>query len=178
MKSDINFTEEAIIKFAAESYVGVGGNPVTLFIEAAEWLYKCYKQTGDQVCLKAAKQLVNVYMQMGLLYTEGKEIFEKILGELGTSFEMEYPARIYSPNIIKNKVLAIREVLGFWPKGTEQRFNADCIARDIFKKVKSKELGCYCYGKKSMGVSFELLILENDMYLMDLERHRIYVFKD
>ena len=95
MKLKNSSENSSIIKFAAESYVGAGGNPVVLFTESAEWLYECYEKTGDEICLKAARQIVNVYVEMGLLYAAGKDIFEKILTASGTTFEQEFPARIY-----------------------------------------------------------------------------------
>ena len=169
--------ETSIIKFVAESYVGVGGNPIVLFTESAEWLYNCYEKTGDCVCLRAAKQIVRAYMELGLLYESAEGIFEKILKAAGTSFEEEFPKCIYTQNTLKWKVTQIREVLGFWPYTSENKYSANQVAQDILDKVNNNEYGCFYYGKKENEVMYELLILREDAYLMDLEKKRIYVFE-
>lgn len=169
--------ETNIIKFAAESYVGVGGNPFVLFTESAEWLYDCYKDTKDVICLKAAKQIIRAYMEMGLLYEAAKETFDKILDASGVLFEEEFPTGIYSQEKVKCKVTQIRETLGYWPHTSEKQYNAEWISKDIMEKVKNKEYGCFYYGKRKNEITIELLILEEDAYLMDLEKKRIYVLE-
>lgn len=176
MKEDC-LQDTNIIKFAAESYVGVGGNPITLFTESAEWLYNCYQDTKDVICLQAAKQIIRAYMEMGLLYEASKDIFDKILDAVGVAFEEEFPKGIYSQRKVRCKVTQIREILGYWPHTNENQYNAEWISKDIVKKVKSKEYGCFCYGKRKNEITFELLILEENAYLMDLEKKRIYVFE-
>ncbi|MGN0335464.1 MAG: hypothetical protein ACI4DV_07380 [Lachnospiraceae bacterium] len=173
-----HFSDETqIIKFAAESYMGVGGDPVILFTKSAEWLYSCYKNSGDEICLKASMQIINAYMEIGLLYEVAKETFDKILSEMGVTVEEEFPKRVYSKNIIKRKKNHIREVLGYWPKSKKCNRNAEWISIDILKKVENKEVGCFYYGKRDDVLSFELMILEEESYLMDLERKKIYVFE-
>ena len=167
--------ETEVIKFAAESYVGVGGNPKKLFAEAVQWLYECYKQTNDFTCLKAAKQIIDAYMELGLLYDSVDKIFDPILAEMGTTFEKEFPRRRYSANVLKQKVVSVREVLGFW--SSKSLISADYVAEDIIEKLQSKEYGCYYYGKRENEISFELLILKEDAYLMDIEKQRIYLFE-
>lgn len=169
--------ETTVIKFAAESYMGVGGNPVVLFTEAAEWLYSCYKKTGDEICLKASIQIIKAYMEMGLLYEAAKDIFDKILGEEGVTAIEAFPKRVYTQNLLKRKATYVREVLGYWPKAKNKNCNAEWITKDILKKVENREIGCFYYGKKEDIFSFELLVLEEEAYLLDLERKKIYVFE-
>lgn len=169
--------EKNVIKFAAESYVGVGGNPVVLFVESAEWLYNCYKNTGDKVCLKAAGQIIRVYMEMGLLYETAREIFDKILEEEGRKAEEDFPKRLYSQNVLKRNATHIREVLGYWPKTHNKKHNPDWITKEILNKVEDKHLGCYYYGKTEHKVSVQLVVLKKAAYLIDLEKSKIYVFE-
>lgn len=165
------------IKTATESYAIVGGNPVTLLTESAEWLYCCYERTGDELCIKAAKQIINAYMEFGFLYENSSAVFDKILKAAGTKFEDEFPKKVYSTNILKKKVLQIREILGFFPTKVDKRYNAEYIAKDMLSKINNCEHGCFYYGKKENEISFELLILKEDSYLIDLERGKTYIFK-
>ena len=94
---------------------------------------------------------------------------------MGTTFEKEFPRRRYSANVLKQKVVSVREVLGFW--SSKSLISADYVAEDIIEKLQSKEYGCYYYGKRENEISFELLILKEDAYLMDIEKQRIYLFE-
>lgn len=165
------------IRFAAESYMIVGGNPKTLLVESAEWLYNCYEATEDLMCLKAAKQIVKTYVGMGLLYDSAKGIFDKIMSATGIAFDYEFPKGKYPQKVIKCKVTPIREILGYWAYSEKKVNNGEWVAGDILKKVSDKEYGCFFYEKKEGIPSFELLVLEEDAYLMDLERGRVYVFE-
>lgn len=78
---------------------------------------------------------------------------------------------------VKCKVTKIREVLGYWPCTSKENYNAEVVARDILHKVCNREYGCFFYEKKDSVPSFELLIMEEDAYLLDLERGRIYIFE-
>lgn len=169
--------ETTVIKFAAESYMGVGGNPFVLFTESAKWMYSCYKNTGDEICLKASIQIIKAYMEMGLLYEAAKDIFDKILAEEGVIAKERFPKRVYTQNKLKRKTTHVREVLGYWSKVKKKNCNAEWITRDILKKVENREIGCFYYGKREDVFSFELVVLEEDAYLMDLERKKIYVFE-
>ncbi len=169
--------EISAIKFAVESYVNVGGNPKKLFTESVEWLYECYQNSSDVTCLEAAKRIVRAYIELGLIYNDSKELLDKILDGLGNSFKEEFPDGFYSQEAIKCKVLQIRELLGYWPGTREKQYNAEWIAKDIYNKVHNREYGCYFYGKRAGEMVFELLILEEDTYLLDLEKKRIYVFE-
>ncbi len=177
MKFNDSSKEISIIKFAAQSYAGVGGNPMRLFRESAEWLYECYKNTEDLLCLKASVQTINAYMEMGLLYEASKDIFDPIIKEAEIQFERRFPKHIYPQNLVKRKISHVRAVLGYWPQSKNRDCDAEWITKDILDKVEKKEKGYFCYGRGKNEISFELLILDEDAYLMDLERKKIYVFE-
>lgn len=176
MKLNQDSNRSKIIMFAAQSYMGMGGNPVELFKESAEWLYDCYEKTGDEICLKAAVQIVKVYMEFGLAYKSGESLFQKILEAAGTTVEEEFPKRLYPSNVLKPKVSPIRDALGYWPKTSEDSMNVDEVVKDILEKLQKQEHGCYLYGKKRGEVGYELLILEENSYLVDFQKHKVFQF--
>lgn len=166
------------IKFAAVSYMGAGGDPVKLFTESAEWLFDCYKRTNDKICLDAAVQLVKSYIEFGLLYEEGNKLFDKILRAAGETLPDDAGKRVGSENVLKRKNAQIREVLGYWPKLPDKVYDADWVVADILKKLQDNECGCYYYGKKEEEIDFELLILPDNAYLVDLCRRKVHVFEE
>lgn len=177
MKLDQYLGNTDFLKFAAESYIGAGGNPIELFTESAEWLYDCYKKTGDEVCLKAAVQLIKAYVELGFLCKDSETVFGEILDKAGMSLEKGFQKQRYNTNVIKRKKLAVREVLGYWPQISDRITNVDAVVNDIMKKIEAKNYGCFYYGRHKDEIDFELLILEEDVYLLDLNKKKVYVFE-
>lgn len=165
------------IKFAAESYMGQGGDPIVLFTEATEWLYDCYEKTGDEICLKAAVQLIKTYMEMGLIYQRADSLFERILMAAGTWGGERFPHSLAGQSLGR-ETEQIRKVLGYWPKNGVQECGAGWVISDIQKRLEKQELGCYYYGRKSGQTDFELLILKENSYLLDLSRKKVYQFTE
>jgi len=170
-----NSTE--VIKFAVEAYMGVGGNPVMLLKETAEWLFDSYEKTGDGICLKAAKQIVYTYLSMGFLYEEGEAIFSRILKASSEAENTEFLDKLCSNNVLKLKPRQIREVLGRWKKSPEREYNADWIVSDILDKVKNHIYGCWYYRRNREDIVFELVVLEENTYLLDIEKKRVYTLE-
>ena len=169
--------EISAIKIAVESYTAVGGNPATLLKESAEWLFTHYEVSGDAFCLKAAVQLVRVYMELGLLYVAAQEVFDKILATAGTTYEEEFPKRICRQDSISCNVSKVRELLGYWPYTRGKIYNAQRVAESICEKVRKQEYGSYFYEKRENEIAFELLIVKENAYLMDIQKSKIYVFE-
>lgn len=165
------------IKFAAESYMGQGGDPVVLFTEATEWLYDCYEKTGDEICLQASVQLIKTYMELGLNYQKADSLFEKILNAAGTRGEERFPRSLVGKSLGRSTE-QIREVLGYWPKSGKQECNVNWVITDIQKRLEKQELGCYYYSRISGRTDFELLILKENSYLLDLAKKKVYQFTE
>lgn len=169
----LNAAEQGIeaLKYAAEAYAVAGGSPAVLLKEAAGWLMDCYKKTEDVICLQAAGEITKTYMEMGL-YDKEEAIFDEIMKCLGTTRREELPKRFYPQNRLKLSVSQIREVLGYWPQSKEM--SAERAAKDILNRVRDKQSGCYYYKRGAAGAVFELLVLEDAAYLLDLEKGRVY----
>ena len=167
--------EKDIIKFAAEAYMIMGGDPATFLRESAEWLYDCYLKTEDRTSLEAAAQIIYAYKELGLIYVEAKEIFDKIViraCEVGIDVSLD---NIYSAKKLRLKKTSIREVLGRWPKASKNQRSADSVVREILDCVSHGVLGARHYERGTGRIAFQLLVLEERAYLLDLEKRTIYV---
>lgn len=120
-----------VIKFAAEAYMGMGGSPTKLLVESAEWLFDCYVNNGDPLCLDAAVQITYAYVELGLIYDDAKEIFDKIMLHAGQESVNTYPQGIYASTKLKLKKSKICEVLGRWPRASQKQYSAEWVALDI-----------------------------------------------
>ena len=165
-----------VIKFAAEAYMGMGGSPNGILVESAEWLHDCYEKTGDKLCLEAAVQIIYAYNELGMIYEDAKDVFDKIVTQARGENIDAYPEKVYSTQKLKLKKVQICEKLGKWPRSSQRLYSAEEVALDIIQRVEQKILGCQYYEKGSNRVAFELLVLEDNAYLLDLEKRKIYVF--
>lgn len=77
---------------------------------------------------------------------------------------------------IKPSVSKVREVLGRWPKAAGKEESAGWTAEDIVNRVQNHIQGCQFYRKGKNGAVFELLVLEEGAWLLDLEKKRVYLF--
>lgn len=175
MKLDHPDKEGTVLRFAAESYMEAGGNPIVLLGESTEWLYDCYCKTGDAICIDAALQIIKTYMNLGLAYDARREIFDAVLNVAGTNRKTEFSSGSCSGNMLKKKFSDIREVLGYWPYAGEDMLNADEVAKDILEKVRSKQFGRYDYTRGRTKI-FQLLILTDSIFLLDLNKNKVYTF--
>ena len=71
----------------------------------------------------------------------------------------------------------VGEVLGRWPKGSVKEESAKWVVEDILRRVGSGKPGCRFYRKGRSGAVFELLVLDEGAWLLDLEKKRIYRFE-
>lgn len=162
---------------AAEAYAVEGESPGLLLKEAAEWLLDTYQKTGDKNCVYAGMQIVKAYVEMGMPYNEMEATFNKILAELGTSREEQFPQAIYAADYLKVSLTQIRELLGRWPKAITKEEGADWAARDIYNRIQNHIIGCRFYKRVRDNAVYELLVLEDTAYLMDIEKKKVYAFR-
>lgn len=177
MKLDDRNQKAVVIKLAAEAYAIEGGSPGLLLKEAAEWLLDTYQKTGDKNCVCAGAQVVKAYVEMGMPYSEIEETFDKILTEMGTSREEQFPQAFYTADYLKVSLTHIREILGRWPKATAKEEGVDWTARDIYNRIQNHVIGCRFYKRVRDNAVYELLVLEDAAYLMDIEKKKVYAFR-
>ena len=163
------------LKYAVEAYAIAGGSPAKLLQEAAEWLLDCYKKTADSNCIEAAGEIVKAYMEMGI-YDREETVFDEIMVCLGTTRREEFPGVLYRQNCLKPTFSQIREILGRWPKTKSKGEGVEWVVKDIMERVKNQKIGCQYYRRGASGAVFELLVLDNASYLMDLEKKKVYFF--
>ena len=75
---------------------------------------------------------------------------------------------------LKMNARQVGEVLGRWPRSTIKEENIRWVTEDIVHRVSQGVTGCRFYRKGQNGAVFELLVLEQGAWLLDLEKKRIY----
>lgn len=165
-----------VIKLAVQLYADAGFSPIVLFQEVTEWLWDSYQKTEDKNCLETADRIVQAYMELGLPYDNMKDLFDQILKEKGTSRQERFPKAVYSINQLKATPSQIRGVLGRWPKSNGKEPNADWVVKDMVDRIQNHKVGRQCYRRGMSDKVFELIVLEESAFLLDLERNRIFTF--
>lgn len=79
---------------------------------------------------------------------------------------------------IKPSVSRVREVLGRWPRAAGKEESAGWIAEDIVRRVQNRIPGSRFYRRGRNGTVFELLVLEEGAWLLDLERKKVYLLTE
>lgn len=77
---------------------------------------------------------------------------------------------------IRPSVSRVREVLGRWPRAAVKEESAGWTAEDIVRRVRNRIQGSQIYQRGKNGAVFELLVLEEGAWLLDIERQRVYLF--
>ncbi len=167
--------ERDVIKFALEAYMIMGGNPAAFLRKAAEWLHDCYLKTEDRTSLEAAVQIIYAYKEIGLLYEDAKEVFDKIIFSAEAAGMDVSLHNVYSTRKLKLQSTAVREALGRWSKASKNQQSAVSVTQDIIERVKNNVLGATFYARKPESVAFQLLVLEDAAYLLDFEKRIMYV---
>ena len=176
MKLADNKNETEIIKLAVEGYGITGHSPSRLLLEASEWLMDAYEKLGDKSYVEASQCIMQAYMELGLSYEKGKDLFDKILQERDISKQEIFPKNKYYECKIKATPSQIRSVLGRWAKSNGKEANAEWTAKDIADRVQNRRLGQQFYKKAGSETGFELIVLEEDAFLLDLEKKKIFTF--
>lgn len=167
MKLTDNKTETEVIKLAAQSYAVTGHSPSRLLLEASKWLWDVYEKLGDESYAEASECVMQAYKELGLPYERGKELFDKY-----------FPENTYHEYKIKATPSQIRSVLGRWSKSNGKEANAEWTAKDIADRVQNRKLGQQFYKKTGSETGFELIVLEDEAFLLDLEKMKIFTFYD
>lgn len=71
----------------------------------------------------------------------------------------------------------VGEALGRWPGSAKKEESFKWVLEDILYRVCQGVRGCSFYRKGQNGGIFELLVLEDSAWLMDMEKKRMYRFE-
>ena len=89
------------IKFAAGSLQYKDIPVKKTFCDTVTQLYHYYENNNDIRYLEVAALHIQAYLEMGFLYEEYEELFNRILLSLGTTREIQFPKRFYFAKRIK-----------------------------------------------------------------------------
>ncbi|ANU44951.1 hypothetical protein ADH76_01390 [Enterocloster clostridioformis] len=176
MQDDKNARYIEAIKFAAGGvqYRNLSVNKT--FIDAIQQLYYYYENSHNAAYLEVATLYIRAYLEMGFSYEDGKEVFDNVLKELGTSRELEFPQKFYVAKRIKLNKSQVKSMIKKWPASPHQKMRIDEVVMDIITKVKNKEIGIFYYQCAVTRDMYELVISENEIFFHDLRRGIFYTF--
>lgn len=144
-------------------------------------LCRYYQEFSDKKYLELALLYIKVYLEMGFVYDELKEVFEQALILWGEPKEAFYKAfevsgsekKKYSKNEIKSMIRR-------WSSSKYHTKTIDEVVEDIQEKVEKQSHGIYYYHSNEnpkqshMDEVYELVIGEHESYLHDISRNKYY----
>ncbi|WP_251393079.1 hypothetical protein [Mediterraneibacter agrestimuris] len=166
------------IKFAAGSLQYKDIPVKKTFCDTVTQLYHYYENNNDIRYLEVAALHIQAYLEMGFLYEEYEELFNRILLSLGTTREIQFPKRFYFAKRIKLNKSQVRMMIKRWPASPKQIMKINEVIEDIVEKVKAKESGIYYYQCAVTNDLYELVIGKNENFFHDVGRGKFYTFED
>lgn len=166
------------IKMAAGSVQYRNLSVKRTMIETAEQLCWYYENLKDKSYLETATLHMQAYLEMGFAYEEGAEVFDRILKNLGTTREMQFPEKFYTSKKIKRNKSQVRSMVRNWRASPRQSMKIGEVVEDIIRKTETKETGIFYYECVVTGDLYELVISKKEMFFHDIRRGIFYTFMD
>lgn len=133
-------------------------------IKLAAEVYAVTGGSPEKLILETVEWLTDCYSKTGdSLCQEAASHTARAYGEMERS--------------LKLTLMQVGEALGRWPRSTAKEENVRWVAEDIVYRVSHGVQGCRFYRKGQNGGIFELLVLEEGAWLLDMEKKWIYKFE-
>ncbi len=146
------------------------------FFMSVKQLYEYYKNMDNACYLEIALLHIQAYLEMGFPYDEGREIFDPVIEETGSTKELTFPNKFYVAKTIKLNRTQVRSMIRKWPPSPHQTMKIDEVVDDIISKVKGKENGIFYYKCAATKDIYELVISEKETFFHDMQRGIFYTF--
>lgn len=175
------------VKVAIRGLESRGISVKNTVIKSIAYLEEQYAVSGDREYLLAAVPRIQAYLELGFCYEDNAKTSDKILMELGTNREEQFPKRSYSAERVPLVRSKVRLLLGRWSNSAYSTMKVDQIVDDIIIKVSRKQFGRYEYHSNAnpkvtrSGYSndrvFELFVEEEGSFLKDVQANKYYTFE-
>lgn len=152
---------------------------------SVEFLVMQYELLSEREYLEIALIEIAAYLEMGGIYKEEQELFDKVMAYMGLPKEVLFPVSAFSGQFLKPNKYQIRKLLGRWMPSRNNPMKIGEVVDDILDKIKDKKQGHYYYkyeektgtSRKSTGrYLYELVVAENECYFYDVKNNKYYRF--
>ncbi len=140
-----------------------------------------YQEFLDEKYLELALLYIKVYLEMGFVYEESKEVFEEVFRLLGEDKENYYEMLCASSGEKKKYSKSdVRSMIRRWSSSKYHTKTIDEVVEDILEKVEKQTKGIYYYHSNEnpkqahMDEVYELVIGDFESYLHDINRNKYY----
>lgn len=145
-------------------------------VNAIKHLQGYYNGSRDIRYLEVALLYIQAYLEMGFDYDNAKEVFDRVLSEVGTTREAKFPKRFYVSRQVKINKTQVRSMIHRWPASPYQKLKINDVVIDIIDKVKNKKYGIFYYQCAVTQDMYELVINEKEIFFHDLRKGIFYSF--
>nr|WP_297932776.1 hypothetical protein [uncultured Blautia sp.] len=179
--------EISAIKMAMSSLHYEGISIKATFFLCIERLLIYYDEFNDISYIKIAYRYILAYLQMGFIYSDYEDLFDKIAELLGTSRTQIILESGECGKKIKLNKYQIRKIIRRWSSSKYHTMTIDEVIEDIIFKVRNKLVGIYRYNSnKKPDISdedlsndlYELIVTFEESYLRDVRRGKYYTFME
>lgn len=182
MKKPEDFVEEVEAIKLALGTVQYSGISIKVSFELCLRKYlELFEHTGDSRYLRNALLHMQAFLEMGFVYEEFADLFDRILSEIGFDKEEVFPKRFYSVAKVKLVKGEVRKMIPRWSASKYHTLPINEVVNDIIEKVTKKREGHYYYHsnqnpQKKDDDIYELVITNEECFFYDISRKKYYMF--
>jgi len=183
----VNQEEVEGVKVAVRGLENRGIAVKNTILNSISYLAEQYTLSKNLEYLIAAVSRIQAYLELGFCYDDNAEINDKILMELGTNRNEQFPKRCYNTERIPLVRSRVRLLLGRWNGSAYSTMKIDQVVDDIICKVREKQTGRYIYhsndnpkvkhSKYNNDRVFELYVEEDESFLRNVQMNQYYTFE-
>lgn len=149
--------------------------------EIVSQLCSYYREFSEKKYLELALLYIKVYLEMGFVYDELKEVFEQVFILWGEPKENFYDVlSINSGDKKKCSKSEVKSMIRRWSSSKYHTKTIDEVVEDILEKVEKQTKGIYYYHSNEnpkqsrLDEVYELVIGDFESYLHDINRNKYY----
>lgn len=182
-----NSVEVEAIKLSVKDLEKKNISSKEVLLKSIVYLQKNYLLNEKKEYLEKAVWHIYAYLELGFLYEDGKELFEKIFNYMGIRIGDIFPNKQWNSEIVILNKTNIRNILGRW-NPVLHSMKIEDVVRDILMKVLNKEVGEHLYycGKIIEDThdrilwehTFKLYVDLSEAFLLDVNKNKYYMFRE
>lgn len=182
-----NSVEVEAIKLSVKDLEKKNISSKEVLLKSIVYLQKNYLLNEKKEYLEKAVWHIYAYLELGFLYEDGKELFEKIFNYMGIRIGDIFPNKQWNSEIVILNKTNIRNILGRW-NPVLHSMKIEDVVRDILMKVLSKEVGEHLYycgkiiddtqDRTLWEHTFKLYVDFSEAFLLDVNKNKYYMFRE
>lgn len=177
----INLEEVSLNKKKMRDLVTEGFSVAEWVMQEIDILLLHHETTEDAHYLETAFHIMQAYMELGFCYEDNQQGFDKLLQQMGSCREVEFPRMLFPAKRISLNKSRLKIVIGKWISQKQNKMTAPELYADIIQKVNSHQEGIYIYDCRAAKYNYtnrvKLFVGSKESCLYQANTDKFYLFE-